>query len=160
MFPRFRAVFAPVLLIVIAAAQIVLARAHALTPWKGGGFGMFSTVDSRNARFLRTYVRTEEGERPVQLPQRGQAPASRLKSLPTHATLVEVAQTLTDAVWVRVEEGGSPQLRPRRKTETMPAVHIQAARAELWRYHFDVAARRLKAVKLDEVVLVDRGVKS
>src|SRR5262245_64929455 len=35
----------PVLLLAIFASQIVLVRTVALTPWKGGGFGMFSTLD-------------------------------------------------------------------------------------------------------------------
>ena len=35
----------PVLLLVVAVCQIGLAKAAGLTAWKGGGFGMFSTLD-------------------------------------------------------------------------------------------------------------------
>ena len=35
----------PVLLVIVAVSQIVVARTADLTPWKGGGFGMFATLD-------------------------------------------------------------------------------------------------------------------
>jgi hypothetical protein len=56
---------APLVLIGIACLQLYLAHSHHLTPWKGGGFGMFSTVDSQGARFLRIYLLTAEGEVPM-----------------------------------------------------------------------------------------------
>ena len=34
-----------VLLVAMAVTQVVLTRTSDLTPWKGGGFGMFSTLD-------------------------------------------------------------------------------------------------------------------
>ncbi|MFK8004082.1 MAG: hypothetical protein AB8H86_31240 [Polyangiales bacterium] len=54
---------AALLLAVVAAVQIV--RAHSLdqSPWCGGGFGMFATVDGRT-RFLRI-VDDEGNARPV-----------------------------------------------------------------------------------------------
>ena len=33
------------LLLAIASAQMLLARTSDLSPWKGGGFGMFASVD-------------------------------------------------------------------------------------------------------------------
>ena len=33
------------LLAVVAVCQVTLAKTVELTPWKGGGFGMFSTLD-------------------------------------------------------------------------------------------------------------------
>ncbi len=52
----------PGLLILIACWQIYRAHEQYLTPWKGGGFGMFSTVDAPGNRILRTYLITPEGE--------------------------------------------------------------------------------------------------
>lgn len=40
------------LLVAVGAGQIVLAKAANLTPWLGGGFGMFSTTDSGANRHL------------------------------------------------------------------------------------------------------------
>ena len=46
----------PILLLIVAAFQIYLVRTAHLTPWKGGGFGMFSTTDGNANRSLRILV--------------------------------------------------------------------------------------------------------
>lgn len=53
---------APALLVVVACVQLVLVRAHDLTAWKGGGFGMFSTFDGVKSRAYRVSVLTDAGE--------------------------------------------------------------------------------------------------
>ena len=42
----------PALLCAIAVGQMTLARVSTLTAWKGGGFGMFASVDRPNNRYL------------------------------------------------------------------------------------------------------------
>mgnify|MGYP000072191120 CR=1 FL=1 len=42
----------PVTLCIVAITQIYLAKTSTLTPWKGGGFGMFTVVDSISSRSL------------------------------------------------------------------------------------------------------------
>ena len=39
-------ILAPALLVAVASSQIALSRTVDLTPWKGGGFGMFATLDT------------------------------------------------------------------------------------------------------------------
>ena len=46
----------PLLLLLVAAFQIYLVHTANLTPWKGGGFGMFSTTDGNTNRSLRILV--------------------------------------------------------------------------------------------------------
>ena len=47
---RLRATIPPALLALVACVQIGLARFTPLTPWKGGGFGMFATADGASNR--------------------------------------------------------------------------------------------------------------
>ena len=42
----------PWILIAIAFVQFISAHIAGLTPWKGGGFGMFASIDSAEGRFL------------------------------------------------------------------------------------------------------------
>ena len=42
---------APALLLAVAGVHSYLVEAKKQTPWEGGGFGMFSTMDKRQARF-------------------------------------------------------------------------------------------------------------
>lgn len=46
----------PALLLAVALNQIRLVRTADLTPWCGGGFGMFSTTDGRSARHLHAHA--------------------------------------------------------------------------------------------------------
>ena len=51
-----------VILIGVATLQIYLAYTANLTPWKGGGFGMFAVIDSPSMRVISVEALTEEGE--------------------------------------------------------------------------------------------------
>jgi len=42
----------PLLLVAVAMAQIAAAKTGTLSPWLGGGFGMFATTDSWSRRHL------------------------------------------------------------------------------------------------------------
>lgn len=56
--------WAPVVaMIAIAGNQHYLARSKQLSPWDGGGFGMFSTCDFAEARALRVGVLLSDGVR-------------------------------------------------------------------------------------------------
>jgi hypothetical protein len=44
------------LLLAVASLQIYLVHSGHLTPWKGGGFGMFSSTDGNMFRSLRVFV--------------------------------------------------------------------------------------------------------
>lgn len=70
------------------------------TPWKGGGFGMFSTVDSRGTRFLRVYLVTMDGELPVEIPSRLNKRASNLRAAPSQEKLTDLAERLARYQWI------------------------------------------------------------
>jgi hypothetical protein len=57
---RWRVWVPALLLVVVASTQIVLSRVADLSPWKGGGFGMFATSDGTATRFVRLYVRAPD----------------------------------------------------------------------------------------------------
>jgi hypothetical protein len=65
---RAAAAVAPVLLALVAFVQLWLAHAHDLTPWCGGGFGMFSTIDGWGARHLHAWLRGDGWRREVEVP--------------------------------------------------------------------------------------------
>ena len=55
-----RALLPVALLVLLAGAQVALARTAALSPRKGGGFGMFSTPDDAARRRVQVYVSAPE----------------------------------------------------------------------------------------------------
>ena len=66
-----RAMLPAALLVVVAGGQLVLAQTAMLSPWKGGGFGMFASLDGRPFRYVRIFVeapgRSEERAVPPSL---------------------------------------------------------------------------------------------
>lgn len=54
------------IMVLIAMSQFVIAQKLPLSPWKGGGFGMFSTVDSPQAR--RVLVFAEDNGKKTRIP--------------------------------------------------------------------------------------------
>jgi hypothetical protein len=94
-----RAWLVPICLCVIAANHAYQVFTFGQTAWKGGGFGMFSTVDAENARFIKTYVHTKEGEQPVELPQELQKHAAEVRAAPSQAGLNALATRLAKFHW-------------------------------------------------------------
>jgi hypothetical protein len=94
----------PALLLAVALNQLRLVVFHDLTPWCGGGFGMFSTTDGRGARFVRA-VALGPGLRielpvPPELEERAQAAAA----LPSPAALRALARELAPHASSEFEE--------------------------------------------------------
>ena len=100
---------APALLCSIALTQFTYAHFSSLSPWKGGCFGMFSTVDSPGARFLRIRLVTPRGEIPVFIPDELREPARRLRTLPTERLTAEFAQTVSEGTWIRLRLASAVQ---------------------------------------------------
>ncbi|WP_342377170.1 hypothetical protein NVS55_37900 [Myxococcus stipitatus] len=97
---RLLALCAPALLVLVAAVHLFLVEAKGLSPWKGGGFGMFSTVDSPSARFLRVYLVEGASEVQVRLPDRMKDLGYDVRVLPTHAALEGLASRVASGTWV------------------------------------------------------------
>jgi hypothetical protein len=87
----------PVLLLVaVAAAQLVLARSEALNPWSGGGFGMFSTLDHASRRHLHAFLLRPGLRREIVPPRALEREVSRLLTLPSRRRLRALADALAD----------------------------------------------------------------
>lgn len=93
----------PWLLIVVAAAQIGFATRSYLNPWKGGGFGMFASVDRAEGRFLTVIATDADGRRfRVRLPERTAGMATvlqpaflaRTRMSPTQHKLTQIANAV------------------------------------------------------------------
>ncbi|MEX2325057.1 MAG: hypothetical protein WD576_04845 [Nitriliruptoraceae bacterium] len=64
---RFAAWVAPLVLVALAVTQLSFAATRDLTPWKGGGFGMFASVDRLNYRAMQVTIITDDGTYPVDI---------------------------------------------------------------------------------------------
>jgi hypothetical protein len=101
---RWRGILPAALLLAIALVQIALARAAALTPWAGGGFGMFASTDARGSRHLHVFALHAGVRRELIVPEAARERAWRALSFPSERALERLGAQLgagRDPVWGR-----------------------------------------------------------
>ena len=106
-----------VLLTIVAVTQIVLTQVAMLSPWKGGGFGMFSTLDGRPFRYARLFVRAPGRSEEITVPPSLEDVTASAEILPTGTQLDRLAR----AVMAREHRRGRP---------------ADEVRIEVWRVEF------------------------
>ncbi len=108
---RVLALLVPAVLVLVATSQVVIASTTDLTPWRGGGFGMFSTTDNHDQRFLRITAVTDSGATvPVDARELLQADSPvqdeivRARARPTTGNLDALADAIADGGLI-IEQG-------------------------------------------------------
>jgi len=82
----------PLLLFVVAVIQIALARISDLTPWKGGGFGMFATLDHAAYRAVDIVVDAPDRSEALEIPESLETAVARAAAYPADWLLRAVAE--------------------------------------------------------------------
>jgi len=93
---------APLLLATLAILQLLLVRHADLSPWLGGGFGMFATIDSRSERHLVVFAESPGLIRELEIPEWLEARAERVRALPTDVRLREFARDVVSGAHHRL----------------------------------------------------------
>ena len=81
-----------VLLVVVALAQIGLTRTSLLTPWKGGGFGMFATLDHGAFRGVDIVVDGPERSEMIEIPPSLDELSARVANMPADWLLRQLGE--------------------------------------------------------------------
>jgi hypothetical protein len=110
------------LLVALACTQIGLAFGAGLSPWKGGGFGMFATNDHGAFRSVRVYALRGGRAQPLEIPSELRRRELAARELPSDAALGRLlrglageapdAEALRAEVWLTEFDG---ELRPRHR---------------------------------------------
>jgi len=83
-----------ILLICLAAGQMTLARTALLSPWKGGGFGMFASIDGLPFRQVRVFVEAPNRSKEIALPDSLEATAAKAATWPHAGSLERLARAV------------------------------------------------------------------
>lgn len=71
-----------------------------LSPWKGGGFGMFSTIESPSSRIVRVHLLTNGSTKiPVQVPDQYRKLVAQIRTDPRQQDLDTLAAMLSKQSW-------------------------------------------------------------
>lgn len=125
----------PLVMIAVASYQIHMAYFRQLaTPAKGGGFGLFSTVDKLNNRLFRAEVLGDDWQRVLLDPGAHKKTVRRATSAPTDRNLRAAARALAGE--------SQRQFGP-----------IRALRIEVWKRQFDSKSLQASRLKLRELMV-------
>lgn len=84
------------LLLIVAANQFRLVSTAALSPWWGGGFGMFATTDAWATRHLHVFAIRPGVRRELEIPPSLRKKVERVLTLPSDAQLQVFARQFAD----------------------------------------------------------------
>jgi hypothetical protein len=105
-------------LIVVALVQIALATTGDMTAWKGGGFGMFSTLDHGAFRGVDIVVEATERSEEIEVSPSLEVPAARAVTFPSTRNLSALAEAVVER-------------------ELRHARPVEIVRLQVWRQEFD-----------------------
>jgi hypothetical protein len=114
---RWRSWLPTALLLTVAVTQILLTRTADLSPWKGGGFGMFATTDGTAFRYVRLFVDAPERSEELTVPQSLENAALRAQLFPSDHFLLRL--------------GEATAVRERRQGRSVSSVRV-----EVWKIEF------------------------
>jgi hypothetical protein len=123
----------PLLLVLVALHQIYLARTAELSPWKGGGFGMFSTTELGVARTVRIFVSAPDRSEELEIPD----------------SLAEGAQKVAALPSSRLVERFAKQIAAREQRNERP---VDSVRIEVWRTRFEIQTLKPELEKIRDYV--------
>jgi hypothetical protein len=91
---------APAVLFMIACVQFGTASITELSPWKGGGFGMFSTIESPSSRVIRVHLITSDKTKiPVKVPDQFRKLVGQIRTKPKQSDIDKLAVALSNKSW-------------------------------------------------------------
>jgi hypothetical protein len=114
---RWRLWLPTVLLLIVALTQILLTRTGDLSPWKGGGFGMFATTDGTAFRYVRLFVEAPARSEELTIPASLEDAALRAQLFPSDRFLFRL--------------GEAAAMRERRQKRSVSSVRV-----EVWKIEF------------------------
>jgi hypothetical protein len=126
---RWRLWLPTALLLIVALTQILLTRTADLSPWKGGGFGMFATTDGTAFRYVRLFVDAPQRSEELAIPASLEDAAARAQLFPSDRFLLRL--------------GEAAALRERRQGRSVASVRV-----EVWKVEFSDGPLRSTERKL------------
>ncbi|MBE9076218.1 hypothetical protein IQ241_02720 [Romeria aff. gracilis LEGE 07310] len=125
----------PLLLAIVAGRQLVLTQTVGLSPWHGGGFGMFASIDRDEWRQVEAVATDCEGKTiTITLESPSDLFSSRsliyLRTVPELPLLATVAQALLQAELRPTEQ---PAVYSAHMASTSNSTCLQQVRLQVWR---------------------------
>ena len=131
---HWRSIMPAAVLLGVAVTQMVLVRVADLSPWKGGGFGMFATTDGSAFRYVRLFVDAPERSEELTIAESLEFDAVRAQLFPSRGFLTRLG-----------EAAGARERRHGREAAT---VRVEVWRVEFFDQPLRATGRRLRSLTI------------
>lgn len=134
---------AATVLVTVAIIQFIISKEFHVSPWKGGGFGMFSTVSSNRSFFFRAYYKVPDSSKKIRvvIPAKYLSEEEHITYYPFASDLEQLKNCLLKEKWVLSnneivsnESNAAGNLKP---------VIITNMDVELWQYKFNAGTSQV-----------------
>lgn len=116
--------FIPILCMVgVIFFQLYQVHVNGLSPWRGGGFGMYSSIH-HNQRKIRVSLYTRQGEQFSFVSFKGEwgKLGDKARIYPNTSNMQHLAQTIHDKTWVYMPKSGG--IRVAEENENIPPQYL------------------------------------
>ncbi len=134
----------PLVLIVVALVHMLLVHAGSMSPWVGGGFGMFASVDRREHRVVRAVANVDGAQVPLDLEEFSENSGGkwrlikRTRAMPTEGALRALAAELQSEKWTHDGRPWSKRIASER------TIDIDELQLRVHRLRYESDGRRAK----------------
>jgi hypothetical protein len=143
----------PLTALTVFGNQLYRVAVFNLSPWKGGGMGMFSSIASPRNRFIKAYFLVGGVRYPVTLPDSKEG--FSFQTEPTERNSEKLKATLSRSPWTFSATGESTQ-RPILQSISSAAlersgravVHPEGIYLELWQFSYEPNTRTVRTFKI------------
>jgi hypothetical protein len=149
----------PLLLVVVALRQLVLAHTAGLSAWHGGGFGMFASIDRDERRAIEVTGIDRQGNA-VEIDSTALSALFTendlllIRTFPSRALLRDVAQEILDFDLYEDERGKTSRQLGKATPEQF--LRLQKVKVRVWRLDHDRKTSRIWYEPLSPPVEVSR----
>lgn len=173
--PNIRLWITPVILVTVALIQIHESFFNNLTPWKGGGFGMFSSTKTPSSYFFRLRIKTEDGIFPAYIPSEYDVHIKKIRSQPSKRAVENLSFRIFNSHWIdtknlpnnRIGESIKMRIEAYNEEEIPRYISISDSHIksdvkkmsdysvimEVWRSHFNRRENELENKKLYAITI-------
>ncbi|MDH5480413.1 MAG: hypothetical protein OEX11_06615 [Nitrosomonas sp.] len=152
----------PLIAILVVINQFYRVQTFDLSTWQGGGFGMFSSVDTIDSRFFKVYLHVDDEIIPIQLKDAFNIPSTIARAEPTEENLENLARQIYQANWVHSGTFTSNAYKQEHYRPVLVFIHnahigdaehpvnIEGIVLELWKTRLESRTNTIKTYKYTE----------
>jgi hypothetical protein len=134
-------------MLAVSLIQFVLIRKVHISPWKGGGFGMFSTINTPISHIVRVYNYSPSGEKQrIFIPEKLKPMETKIRHLAIEYYISNFKEAIKNEEWILKKEAGNNAaiiIIKEQADAGAKTIALNNISVELWQYKFDPKNKKL-----------------